>query len=325
MPRCKLALFLLVVSSVSADILPPTLQEFTREGTASKWSPSQLPEVWQEYGLVEAESATYQGSGKKFVLTAWKMEDSTGALAAWQWQRPPEATPLKKATLASVFPQGLIAASGNYLLRFEGFRPSASELEVFFQDMPGRKVAALPVLPTYTPSSITKNSERYILGNKSLEAFLPGWSVNRASLLPGVEIQVAQLGKNTLAIFRYPTQHIARQKIEEFSQDSQLATHRSGPLVAVLFASDGSVPSPRHAEPAFKSVEFRAIVVENEANPNAFVRDAADMLLNIFVLAGVLLLICLGAGIVVGFIRYFSHGKKGEMSTAMQTLDLNDR
>lgn len=323
MPRIQFLAFLLI-SSVSAEILPPTLQEFTREGTAVAWNAPDHADVWQEYGLVEAEVGTYRGSGKPFTITAWRMKDATGALAAWQWQRPATATPLKRAELASNFPKGVVAASGNYLLQFDGYRPTASELEAFFADMPGNHSSALPVLPSYAPSSVTQNSERYIVGDKSLQAFLPGWTTERAGLTPGVEAQVVQLGNKTLAIFRYPTQHIARAKLEEFSQDTRLAVHRSGPLMAVLFASDGSTPSPEAARSAFQSVEFRATVVENEANPAKFVKNAADMLLNIFVLAGVLLLICLGAGIVVGLIRYFSSSKKGELSGSMQRLNLGD-
>lgn len=324
MPRTQLLAFLFI-SSVSAAILPPTLQEFTREGEPRVWAPADHAQIWQEYGLVEAEQATYKGSGKPFTITAWRLNDATGALAAWQWQRPGDATPIKNAPLSSRFPQGVIAASGNYLLRFDGYRPTASELEGFFADMPGRRKSGLPILPTYTPSTITRNSERYIIGNKTLTEFLPGWSAEKAALTPGVEIQVAELGKFTFAIFRYPTQHIARQKLEEFSAQDQLTVHRSGPLVAVIFAPDGSQPPPKVAESAFESVQFRAIVIENEANPAAFVKSAADMLMNIFVLAGVLLLICLGAGIVVGVIRYLANTKKSELSSAMQTLNLHDR
>ncbi len=324
MPRCQL-LALLLTATASAAILPPALQEYSRQGIAQVWKTPDHAGVWEEYGLTEAETAEYKGSGKPFTIVAWRMKDSTGALAAWQWQRPADSVPLKGMRLAASFPHGVIAASGNYLLRFDGYRPTASELQGFFADMPDRRGDPLPMLPTYLSSGIASNSERYVIGEKSLTEFVPGWTAQRAGIDLGAEAQVAQINRYTLAIFRYPTPHIARMKMEEFSKDSNLATHRSGPLVAVLFDSDGPPPDPKASESILKPIEYRAVITENEANPNNPIKDAAKMMLSIFALAGILLAICLGAGVVFGGIRIFARSGKGRIGDSIQVLHLGDR
>lgn len=309
---------------MSAAILPPSLQDYSRQGEAKVWTATDHSDLWQEYGLVEAEEAQYKSSGKPFTLTAWRMKDSTGALAVWQWQRPADAAPLKGASLASIHAKGVIAASGNYLLRFEGYRPTSSELRVFFSDMPEYSSGPLPALPNYVPSTITRNSERYIVGEKSLALFVPAFNAERAGLDLGAEAEVAEVGKYKLVIFRYPTPHIARLKLQEFSSDSRLATHRSGPLVAILFAQDGSAVDRTASESLLKPIEFKAVLTENEPNPNQPIKDAANMMLSIFTLAGILLAGCLAAGVVFGGLRVFA--RSGPRATdAIQTLHLGDR
>ena len=56
--------------------------------------------LWDEYGLVQAEQAEYSGCANPFKVEAFRLKDSTGAMAAFEWQRPANSRPSKLAPLS---------------------------------------------------------------------------------------------------------------------------------------------------------------------------------------------------------------------------------
>src|SRR5437763_9381293 len=56
--------------------------------------------VWDEYGLKESEGARYENGQESFTVTGYRLQDTTGALAAFDWQRPAKATASKLMALA---------------------------------------------------------------------------------------------------------------------------------------------------------------------------------------------------------------------------------
>ena len=86
---------------------------------------------------------------------------------------------------------------------------------------------------------------------------------------------------------------------------------------------DGSGIDAKAADAFLAPVEFKAVVIENEANPDAPVRDAAKMMLSIFLLAGILLVACIFAGAMFGGLRVFMRRKEGA-DGAFQTLKLRE-
>src|SRR5215467_8306781 len=83
----------------SAAMLPESLGVFHRSATSSA-ALADKP-VWDDYGLAASESATYGNGKDKFTVTVWKLNDSTGAMAAFDWQRPTKSTPSNLASLAA--------------------------------------------------------------------------------------------------------------------------------------------------------------------------------------------------------------------------------
>jgi len=317
------------MAPLGAAIWPPTVQEFTRQGEPQPWNATSDHELWQEYGLSAAERADYRAGDRAFTATAWRFKDSTGSLAAWQWQRPEASKPAKGLPHGVTFDQGSMAAKGNYLVRVDGSRLSSSELDQVFADLTEFRQPPTPSLPDYLLPSRTRNSERYVLGSKSLERFIPGVSPERAGLHLGVEAQVADYtiaGANTrLVLFRYPTPQIARMKLAEFSTDVSAATHRSGPLLAVLWPLAGPAVDAKAGASLVSKIEFKAVLIENEANPNQPVKDAANMILSIFTLAGGLLALCLAGGLAMAAIRMYARRGPNGGADPFQTLHLGDR
>jgi hypothetical protein len=318
--------FLILSAAASqAAVLPPAIMDYTRLAEPAVWQFEFGEPVWKEYGLQEAETAEYKASsGRPFAITAWRMADATGAMAAFQWLRPVDSTPIPTLRYGVRWNRGILAAQGNYLLRIEGYRPSPSELVVLFQDLEGYRNGPLPLLPTYLPEKRNAAADRYIVGPQSLREFLPDWSVRQAAFDLGAEVQLSEVPGARLIIARYPTQHIARAKLKELSQLPGALVHRSGPLLALLLPLDGSPQALGNPEAIFAQIEFRGGVIANEANPLKFPKQAADMVLSIFALAGILLLICLGAGLVVGGIRIL-RARNSPSGEPFQTLNLSGR
>src|ERR1700681_4838486 len=80
--------------------------------------------VWDEYGLKGSEGARYENGAARFTATAYVLEDTTGALPAFDWQRTWQSRPSKAGRLAAEVANGLMIAHGNYLLVFSGYQPT---------------------------------------------------------------------------------------------------------------------------------------------------------------------------------------------------------
>jgi len=195
--------------------------------------------------------------------------------------------------------QEAMLAYGNYLFHFLGYKPQLPELEELFDRLPRLDQSALPTLPGYLPSrDLVVNSERYILGPESLAKFAPEIPPSLAAFHLGAEAQMgrfrAEKGEMSLAIFSYPTPHLARERAEAFRNLAGAMVKRAGPLVAVILA-------PKDADAAerlLSAVRYEATVSLSQYVPTR--RDLWwDLLINIALLTALLLLFCTVAGLAV--------------------------
>jgi hypothetical protein len=283
--------------------------------------------VWDEYGLAEAEQAEYTSGAQSFSAVAYRLKDSTGALAAFQWQRPAGAAPSHVAPLAVETQNSVLFAFHNYLFRLEGRKPKAAELVPVYSQLPRLDQSSLPVLPGYLPAgNVVPNSERYVLGPASLERFEPRISPSVAAFHLGTEAQLARFqtqgGETGLAIFSYPTPNFARERAIEFSKIPGAMVKRSGPLLAVVLAP----PNADEAERLLSKVRYQATITWSQYVPSR--RDnIGDLILNVFTLTGVLLLFCTAAGLVFGGFKVFARRylKRWGGDEAMIQLNIDDR
>src|SRR5262249_37407197 len=144
-----------------------------------------------------------------------------------------KASPLGKYSAETE--KGLMIAHGNYLLDFQGYKPTTAELEGLFQKLPKLDQSPLPALVGYMPTDgLAPNSERYVVGPVTLGAFFAEISPSLAAFHYGSEAEIATFGAQKLAIFNYPTPNIARERLAEFDKVQGVMAKRSGPLVAVI-------------------------------------------------------------------------------------------
>jgi len=210
---------------------------------------------------------------------------------------------------------------GNYLLEFDGYKPTLPELDAIAGELKNVDHTALPTL--YLPSeNLVPNSERYIIGPATLHRFSPGIPPSVAAFHLGAEAEMAVFhsprGDVSTLVFNYPTWAISQQRAAEFSKLPGSVVKRSGPLVAVTL----SPADPDLAETVLSRVAFKADVTLQEHVPT--LRDnIGNLVINAFVLIGILLCFALVAGLAVGGVRvWMRHGKENPDADTLISLHL---
>ena len=303
MLRSLIAALLFTASLASAAIFPDQIGAYQKSAPKTIGIPDQP--LFEEYGLEATEQADYTAPDKKrFTATAWRTHDSTGAMALFESRRPPGATVANFTPLSVHTSDGIIFAYGNYVLQFTGGQPPPDDLTAFYGQLPRLERSPLPALVGYLPADgLVPNSERYLLGPVSLQRFEPAIAPSVAAFHLGAEGHLGKYktpnGLLTFTIFNYPTPGMARDQAEAFRKIPGAMVKRTGPLVAVTVAP----PDPDAAERLLGKVNYQANVIENQKVPVNEVKGFASALLSIFVLAGIVLCMCVVAGLGFGGFR----------------------
>jgi hypothetical protein len=301
MPR-SLILTILFATSACAAIWPEHL------GTYDRRSVQESQVASDENGREAAEQADYG----RFQVSATRYKDSTGAYAGWL---ETEGNPLQL---------------GNYVITCTGNCPK--NLAELAEALPRISHAPLPALGSYFPTkSLVPHSQRYILGPAGLAQNAPQIPQSAVAFQFGTEGEIARYrvlrnepkSEATVAIFSYPTPQIARQQASAFGAVAGAAVKRTGPLVAVVLGA----PDQGAADRLLSQVNYEASVTINEPMPLVLRPEtAAQMLLSIITLAGIVLGFCLASGLLFGgfrvIARRFGYTDAG---TAMTTLHLSDK
>ena len=287
---------------LGAAILPDHIGDFVKGETHIVTAPD--PELYKEFGFQAAEQAPYTARQKRFTATVWRLQDSTGALALFETQRPASAAPAKVAALFAKTPDGAVTAFGNYVFEFTGPLPEQKDLELLYAGLPKVDRTPLPSLLGYLPQGrLIPNSERYILGPASLARFEPRIAPALAAFHLGAEAQLGRYrtpkGDLTLAVFSYPTPNMARAQVEEFGKTPGTIAKRSGPLVGVIVQA----PDKAAAEAVLAAVNYEGQLTSNEKVPENPAQFLAKLFLTMFALTGVLIALSVVVGIGFGGFR----------------------
>lgn len=256
-----------------------------------------------EYGFIN-EQVTQQG---KLSVHSYKLKDLTGALAAWESMRLPDAKPCDLAPVCSRTGNDLLISTGNYVLKLTGPLPTKAEVEAIINTLPDRQETSLPAILTFLPQEgLVPNSTRYILGPESLKAFAPELSEAKPGFDQGAEAQVAtyKLGNRSparLALFYYPTPEMARLHATDFKIHIGPHVKRSGVLVAAIY---GPVTDDA-ADTLLSRVSYEAKITWNETPPPSPIKPLYQLLLNILYLSIILSCLCITAGLIYAGMRIY--------------------
>jgi hypothetical protein len=309
----------------SAAIFPDKIGEFDKGSLTTLAIPDR--DLFNEYGLETTEEAEYKSGPKHFTATAWRFHDSTGALAFFEAHRPSGATPAPLVKLAASTEDGSIFAYGNYVFQLTGAVPPLAEMQRVYAQLPKLEQSPLPSLIGFLPAGgLIANSERYVLGPVSLDRFEPRIPPSTAGFHLGAEGQIGKYkspkGQLSLAIFNYPTPGVARERLLDFQKIPGAMVKRAGPLVAVTI----DPPDLDSAERLLAQVKYEANLTLSQKVPINEVKGFAKTLLNIFVLAGIVLGMCLVAGVAFGGYKILARklGRRVDPD-AMITLGLDGK
>lgn len=278
--------------------------------------------LWREYGLVHS-SAEKQG---KLTVTTYEMKDLTGALAAWEWLRSPQAKSCDFAALCTQDAKRTVVSDFNYVIIFDGGEVAKQQAEAVLNALPNKRETSLPSILAFLPrQGLIPNSARYILGPVSLSAFAPELASIEPGFNQGAEAQVAQyrVGKSEapvrLALFDYPTPEMARLHTAQLKLVPGVHAKRSDVLVAVVYGPATGV----QADTLLSRVQYEAKITWNDTPPPSPIKPLFQLLVNIMYLSIVLSCLCLLAGLIYAGMRIYRR-RYGtlEADEAMTTLHL---
>jgi hypothetical protein len=293
----------LFIASASAAIWPDRLGPYTNQSVEFK--PDTIDDHMKECGAEEEDLAVYG----RFTVKAWRFKDSTGAYAAALEERE---TPLQV---------------GNYLITCKGNCPK--NLAALAANLPKMSRAALPMLRNYLPAkNIVAHSERYVLGPVGLAAAAPKIPAAAVNFDFAPEGELARYrtpnGEATLAIFSYPNMQMARQQAAVLGKLPDAAVKRTGPLVALVIAPGGQAA----ASQLLDQIEYKAAISSDDQQLPLIIRPqtAAQMVLGILALAGIVLGFCLISGLAFGAFRVVSRRfGYSDATAAFTSLHLGDK
>ncbi len=210
---------------------------------------------------------------------------------------------------------------------FKGYKPSPAEINELAGTLTHVDGTPFPTLPGL--------SSRAGFDSKLASATSAGrwdWRTSITSCPPSVAafrygseaitgVFHSPKGNITLAVFNYPTPQIARDRLTDFQNIPGAMAKRSGPLVAVVVKpADADM-----AERLLAQVQYRADITLQEHIATR--RDnIGNLVINAFILTGILLVFCVVAGLGVGGFRVLRRrGKGGADADAMITLHLEGR
>ncbi|MBM3753726.1 MAG: hypothetical protein FJW38_07075 [Acidobacteria bacterium] len=301
--RKRVAFGLILSGVMTAAILPEGIERHSR-GAVTPLAPEPAA-VWKEYGLQEAEKAAYKGAKGTFSVSAWRVADATAAQAAFQLLRPENSAPSTASKMAAKFGGALLVAMGNYVLQFDGFAPEEETLNQLILHMPRYDFSSLPALTGFLPADgKIANSERFIVGPSSLEAFAPGLAPSLVAFHYGAEGQLAryrvQGEEVSLLLLNYPSPQIAREREAAFAADRKdLIVKRTGPLLGVVLKS----ASPDAAERVLAPLRWEANITVNQQMPDPKGDNIGVLVINVAKFSGMMFVFCLLAGFGFAFLR----------------------
>lgn len=315
----------LAASVAQGAVWPPALDDYRRVSAAA-WTPPEAEKaVWAEYGLEEAEKAVFESKGRRLEAVAYRLKDSTAAIAAFQWRQPEGGQAIRKLDFGVWLGRRSAGAFGNYLLQFEGgYRPSGDEFRFWAERLPGYRRGPTPTLPGFLPvENRLAGSERYILGPASLAAFLPGVELGTEAFeqfqCEGQAVRYrTPEGTSAAALFRFPTPAIAKDYLPRFQKVAGVRARRSGPAVTLVFPPAGEAAAARILD----QTNFDVLFDFTDTVPTKM-PDVGGLLVGIFALTGVILVVALGGGLVVaGLLFLRARGRSENENQAMTTLHL---
>jgi uncharacterized protein DUF6599 len=321
--------------AAQASILPPQFAGWRVSGsTKISKDPAVADSVnaalLKEYGLTDFESATYtRDDGRKVALKGIRFADASGAYGAFTYYKMPQMLTESIPDQGASLNERVLFYRGNILVDavFEKLTAmSAAELRDLSETLPlpSGNTRNLPILPQYLPKSgYLKNTAKYVVGPVGLEKISAPLSAPLVDFNASAEVALGNYqtadGVATLILIEYPTPQLAAEHLRQIDANQSNAQaqagsptaiagpifdKRTGPMVVI---ATGTL-SPREARALLSGVNYEADVNWTENTYQGKKNNLANLLLNVFLLCGILIVFAGVAGLAFGGIRiFFNH------------------
>ena len=323
-------------AATPASILPPQFAGWHISGSthASK-DPAVADSVnaalLKEYGLTDFESGTYtREDGRKIALKAIRFADASGAYGAFTYYKMPQMLKESVPDQGASLNERVLFYRGNILVDavFEKLSAmSAAELRELSEALPrpAGNTRNLPSLPAYLPKSgYVKNTAKYVVGPVGLEKLSAPLSAQLVDFNASAEVALGTYqtadGVATLMLIAYPTPQLAAEHLRRIDAANQpnpqpqpgtpiviagpMFDKRTGPMLVI---ATGTI-SQGEARALLSAVNYEADVTWNENTYQGKKNNLGNLLLNVFLLCGILIVFAGVAGLAFGGIRiFFNH------------------
>jgi len=285
----------------------------------------------KEYGLTDFESGTYiRDDRRKVSLKAIRFADASGAYGAFTYYKMPQMLKESIPDQGSSLNERVLFYRGNILVDavFEKLSAmSAAEMRDLSEalPLPTGNTGNLPSLPQYLPKSgYVKNTAKYVVGPVGLEKISAPLSAQLVDFNSSAEVALGAYqtadGVATLMLIAYPTPQLAAEHLRRIDAANQANAQaqaasrtaiadpffdkRTGPMVVI---ATGTI-SQGEARALLSAVNYEADVTWNENTYQGKRNNIGNLLLNVFLLCGILIVFAGVAGLAFGGIRiFFNH------------------
>jgi hypothetical protein len=285
----------------------------------------------KEYGLSDFESGSYtREDGRKVALKAIRFADASGAYGAFTYYKMPQMLTESIPDQGASLNERVLFYRGNILVDavFEKLSAmSAAELRDLSESLPlpAGNTRNLPILPQYLPKSgYVKNTAKYVVGPVGLEKISAPLSAPLVDFSSSTEVALGNYqtgdGIATLMLIEYPTPQLAAEHLRQIDAANQAKAQaqgdnpsanagpvfdkRTGPIVVI---ATGAI-SPGEARSLLSWVNYEADVNWTENTYQGKKNNLGNLLINVFLLCGILIVFAGVAGVAFGGIRiFFNH------------------
>ena len=312
-------LLLFIALEASAQSLLPDSFSGWKTNIYRPVSTDQLPEfagndapIVREYGFLSGEYKKYVNADSTLTVRLWQMKDVSGSFGLYTFYRDIGTASLEQGDRIAIWPDRLLIQRGVYLLDARGASLKMGEGRLLLAGIipAPESENLLPSLPLYLPQeNLIPQSSKFLMGPvafERLEKLIPASTVEFDT---GAEAQFAEYqmdgNKLRLLLVSYPTPQLAAKKLRSFQElpaisqpASNVFLKRKGPLLCFVLDS----PSPATSEALANKIRYASEVTWSEYVPTR--RDhVGDLITNVFLLAGFVLLFAFVAGLSFGGIR----------------------
>jgi len=320
-----LAVFADIASGAAPGILPQQFAGWTRPGSSqTSRDPAKADPVnaalLKEYGFTDFAAANYiRDDGRKLSIKAARFQDASGAYGAFTYYKMPQMRAEQIGDQASSLNERVLFYRGNVLVdaEFEKLTAmSAAELRELANvlPLPTGNTGNEPSLPGYLPKG-ARNTAKYVVGSIGLQKIGAPVSADLVDFAAGAEAVIGSYatssGPATLMLINYPTNQIAAEHLRRLdtshnANDSHQIGNftpffdkRTGPIVAIV---SGPL-SQNEAKAILDSINYEADVTWNENTHFTKKDNLANLLVNIIILCGIVILFAAVAGLAFGGVR----------------------